>query len=148
MSGDESFIYGLRVRHCINGIVLFVLSGAFDVWRMLVAPTRLGQILFGMLGAFLLYMTAMMVTHLQHRRRGDRRVVVGAKSVSAPKDFKFTSPVATVAYADVTSAKVANKKLEIAAKGGNLTIEQMMLGSDAEFAKLTTLVQQRVAAKR
>jgi hypothetical protein len=148
MADEHSFIYGFRIGHCAKGMFIFATGAAVDLYFALEAQTTWGRVICGVVGAFFLYMAAMMTAWLFARRRGTRRIVVGSKVLTAPEGLSFSSPSREIAYAEMRSVVTKNGTLTIASKQAPLEIHQQMLGSDAELDKLTTLVQQRVAAAR
>ncbi len=147
MTRDErSFIYGFSVAHCVEGIAIFLAGVGLGAYRVLYGRTTFSQVVGGVVGAFFLYMTVAMAVWLVRRRQGRRRIVVGAASVSAPRDMRWRSPTIEVSYRDITGVtKTAGKKgaLRIAHGEGALVIPRQMLGTQAEFDELASLVQQR-----
>ena len=151
MTDEHSFIYGFRVGHCVNAIALFLSAVVFDVWRIVEARSMATRVLCGAIAAFFAYMTYMMARWLVTRRQGRIKIVVGAKALSAPSATLLKAPVLVIPYAQMRTATASpgkQGKLVIDSELGPLEIGRQMLATDAEFDKLTTLVQQRIARAR
>ncbi len=151
MADEHSFIYGFRVGHCAKAIALFLSASVLDIWQVIATHSTFTRILCGAIGAFFLYLTYVMSRWLVYRRQGRRKIVVGAKALTAPSAMLFSAPMMEIPYAQMRSATASPGKqgrLLIDSELGPLEISRGMLGTDAEFDKLTTLVQQRIARAR
>jgi hypothetical protein len=148
---EHSFIYGFRVGHCAKAIAIFLSACVLPIWRMVDASSTFTRVVCGAIAAFFLSLTYMMVKWLVYRRQGRKKIVVGAKALSAPSAMMFSAPLIEIPYAKMRSATTSAGKqgrLLIDSELGPLEIGRAMLGTDAEFDKLTTLVQQRIARAR
>ena len=141
-------MYGFRTAHCVRGIVMFTAAVGIDLWYLSQATSTLGRAIPTVLGAFCIYMAALMTVWLVRRQRGSRKIVVGPRSLVMPPGLTKAQTALDIPYAqmrDVVAAGGENGKLRLEHDGGTLVIERMMLATDNEFDELVGAVRKRIA---
>jgi hypothetical protein len=143
---ERTFVYGFRVRHCVNGIATFTAGAALDVWLFASTPSTVMQVVTALFGVFFAVMAVTMTRWLVRRRRGTIRVVLAPHALRAPVAFARVGELVEISYAKVQSVAVSpgpKGALQVVHAGGTLEVPRMMLGSDAQFDELVALVKKR-----
>jgi len=104
------------------------------------------HVVTGVIGAFFLFMTLTMTSALVHRTR---KIVVGERGLTTPRNILWRSPIVEIPYADMREVSLTEgAKGGLRIRHGDQMVEilRKVLGSDAEFDEMAILIKQRVRA--
>ena len=135
MADERTFIHGYRRWYAIRGIAAFTLVIMMCVVQVVDARALWMRIFAGVIGVMCVPSLIGMVAELGRRRRGTRRIVVGANAL--------TVRGRPIPYGEMRRVFRMNDRLCIERDQGVLKIARVELGTDAEFEELYGLVEER-----